>query len=394
MTTPTSWRRGGLAVLLLALVVAGCSAQAAPTPTPHPTSPLSPSESPSQQPSSSPSAPPSIPAVTWEPGTVPAAPGGSAITSMVATADGRLVAIGFDGGFGTVLWTSDDGRTWTDVTPTEFASYGLVSLARLGDRLVAVGRGDTINVEANVAAVLLSDDGLNWRPADTRILGQLIDVMVTDDGLLAVGGVPMGDSAGIWRSSDGESWERLGPDFEHAFLWSIVEGGPGLVAAGWRRNPEPDLAVWTSTDGAEWTLAPDPEGSASFEAHDLVALPGGTLVMTGSAFDGSGGRIWTSPDGVAWELADADFEGGAARTLIDAPAGLVALGFRDMSAVAWVSTDAGRTWAQLGRPIPDAYLSGGFLSDDGVLHLLGGTQEGTLETGITGRAMVWSAPFD
>ena len=185
-----------------------------------------------------------------------------------------------------------------------------------------------------------------------------------------------------------------GRDFKHAFLWSIAEGGPGLVAVGWRRNPEPDLAVWTSTDGTDWTLAPDPEAFEGYEATDVIATPDGTLVMAGSAFDGSGGRIWTSTDGVAWELAAFDPDGGAARSLAWSPQGIIAVGSREMDAMAWISADDGASWQPLGDPIPNAYLNAAHVTDGGLVLLVGGTQEGTLETGISGRAMIWSGSLD
>ena len=335
-----------------------------------------------------------MPAVAWRPAHAPDAPDLSSIIAVVGALDGRLVAIGFDGGFGSILWSTTDTQTWSDVTPADFPSAGVAGITQLGDLVVAVGRGDTIDVDANLAAVYLSDDGLTWRQAATRIDGQLIDVVTTNDGLYAVGGVPTGDSAGVWHSMDGEAWERIGPDFEHAFLWSIAEGGPGLVAVGWRRNPDPDLSVWTSPDGNEWTLAPDPEGFAGFEATDVTATPDGTLVMAGSAFDGSGGRIWTSTDGVRWELSDFEPDGGFARNLAWSPYGVIAVGARDEAGVAWISPDGGRTWEPLGDPIPDAYLNSAYVSDGGLVFVAGGTQTGTIETGITGRAMIWNGAFD
>ena len=79
---------------------------------------------------------------------------------------------------------------------------------------------------------------------------------------------------------------------------------PDWSPSGWRRNPEPDLAVWTSPDGASpGPLPPDPEGFAGYEATDVVDLDG-TLVMVGSSFTGEGGRIWFSDDGFTWEPAE------------------------------------------------------------------------------------------
>ncbi len=331
--------------------------------------------------------------VGWEAATVPSSDAASATLQIVPGGEG-LIAIGFDGAFGSILWTSGDGgRTWTDITPAEFASIGIASVVEFDGMLVGVGRGDTINVDAQQAAVYLSDDGLAWRKVETaeQLIGQMIDVVATDDGLFAAGGVPGADAAGVWHSTDAETWERVGGDLEHAFLWSIAEGGPGLVAVGWRRNPDPDLAVWTSADaGVTWDMAPDPEGFAGFEATDVAALPDGTLAMVGSAFDGSGGRIWTSPDGIAWTLAVDTMSGVYARSLALTPAGLVAVGGGDdMQGRAWLSAD-GTEWSPLGEPLPEAFFTSAYATDDGLL-VTGATQTGTMETGIDARAGVWLA---
>ena len=383
-----------LVVLALATLVA-CTGQPGPSvePSVAPSEAPVPSDEPSVAPSKQPS-PSQLPSVVgWEAATVPNSDTASATLQIVPGGEG-LIAIGFDGAFGSILWTSGDGgRTWTDITPAEFASIGIASVVEFDGMLVGVGRGDTINVDAQQAAVYLSDDGVEWRKVETaeQLIGQMIDVVATDDGLFAAGGVPGADAAGVWHSIDAETWERVGGDLEHAFLWSIAEGGPGLVAVGWRRNPDPDLAVWTSADaGLTWDLAPDPEGFAGFEATDVAALPDGTLAMVGSAFDGSGGRIWTSPDGVAWTLAVDTMDGVYARSLALTPAGLVAVGGGDdMQGRAWLSAD-GSEWAPLGEPVPESFFTSAFATEDGLL-VTGATQTGTLETGIDARAGVWLA---
>jgi len=376
----------------LAMVLAACSAdpgQSSAPPTTSPPASVPPAETPAPTPE--PSDVPTPPTLAYEPATVPATELNSAIITIAPGGDG-LVAIGFDGGFGSLLWTSaDGGRTWTDITPADFASIGIASVVELDGMLVGVGRGETIDIEAEQAAVYLSDDGVTWRKVETaeQLVGQIIDVVATDDGLFAVGGVPGADSAGVWHSTDGEAWERIGGDVDHAFLWSIAEGGPGLVAVGWRRNPEPDLAVWTSADaGQTWQLAPDPEGFAGFEATDVAALPDGTLAMVGSAFDGSGGRIWTSTDAAEWTLAVDDVDGAYARSVVLTPAGLVAVGGgEDMEGRAWLSTD-GVAWTELGDPLEGTFFTGAVPTADGLL-LTGGTQAGTIETGIVAHAGVW-----
>ncbi len=380
-------------LLALVLVLSACTtATADPSIVPsEPPPPASAPPSDAPTPTPQPSQPTDPPAIVYEPAEVPASENGSSTITIVPGGEG-LVAIGFDGGFGTLLWTSaDGGRTWTDITPPDFASIGIASVVEFDGMLVGVGRGDTINVEAEEAAVYLSDDGVGWRKVETaeQLVGQMIDVISTDDGLFAVGGVPGADSAGVWHSTDALTWTRVGGDFEHAFLWAIAEGGAGLVAVGWRRNPEPDLAVWTSADaGQNWRLAPDPEGYAGFEATDVAALPDGTLAMVGGAFDGSGGRIWTSTDGASWALVEDDMPGVFARNVTLTDAGLLATGGgEDMAARAWLSTD-GAAWTPLGDPVDGAIFTGAAETPDGVL-LSGGTQSGTLETGIVARAAIW-----
>ena len=381
------------ALIALVALTAACTADPGPSSPPSdppPPASVPPSETPipTPEPTEAPSIPPTI---AYEPATVPDTAQNSSTLSIVPGGDG-LVAIGFDGAFGSLLWTSaDGGRTWTDITPADFASIGIASVVEYDGMLVGVGRGDTINVDAEQAAVYLSDDGVAWRKVETaeQLVGQMIDVVATDDGLFAVGGVPGADSAGVWHSTDAETWTRVGGDLEHAFLWSIAEGGPGLVAVGWRRNPEPDLAVWTSADaGQTWTVAPDPEGFAGFEATDVATLPDGTLAMVGSSFDGTGGRIWTSTDGAEWTIAMDDMDGVYARSLTLTDTGLLATGGgEDMNGRAWHSSN-GVAWTALGDPLEGTFFTGAVATPDRVL-LTGGTQAGTMETGIVAHAGVW-----
>ena len=377
---------------LTALILAGCATQSTPSPTPTQIPASDPaSPSPTPQPSA-----PAAPAFEIQPGDVPDSPVGSSMTIVYPMAEG-FAAIGFDGAFGSILWSSPDGRSWTDVTPEGFASVGIVSVVPFEGGFVGVGRANTTEVDLEVAAVYRSDDGLDWRRVTGDDMdGQLIDVVATDAGLFAVGGVPAADAAGIWHSTDGESWSRVGPDLEHAFLWSIAEGGPGLVAVGWRRNPEPDLAVWTSADdGRTWELSQDPERGAGSEATDVIALESGDISMVGGAHDGSGGRMWASADGITWELAMIDgsdlIPGAVARTVSSLSGGLVAVGGSEtMEALAWFSAD-GRSWEQIdGSATPNAYFPAA-VSVDGSMLIAGATQEGTMETGIKSHAQIWIA---
>lgn len=94
-----------------------------PTPTAPPAS-VPPSEAPEPSETPEPSEPAAPPVVGFEPAEVPTTENSTAIT-VIARREGELVAIGFDGGFGSLLWASGDGgRTWTDLgEPLEGAFF-------------------------------------------------------------------------------------------------------------------------------------------------------------------------------------------------------------------------------------------------------------------------------
>ena len=373
-------KHAALAIVVALLVVAGCAASPSPGPsaTPRPT-----------QPAGSPTPAPSL-GFAWTAATVPPSKVSAVSLSIVPGGDG-LVATGYDGAFGSILWTSTDGSVWRDITPPDFESAGLVSVVPFEGGLLAVGRGDTFDVDTETAAAWISENGTSWRrvAGGPDMVGQLIDVVATDRGLYAVGGVPGDDAAGIWHSADGENWERTGGDFGGAFMWSIAEGGPGLVVTGWRRNPEPDLAIWTSADGIDWTLAPDPEGFKGFEGVDVIDADGTLVIVGNSLVEAREARIWTSEDGLTWKLADiaGSLTNASMRKLLATPSGIVAVGGHGNDAAAWISSD-GLTWDALGETVPNAFFNAAFLNGDTIV-VAGATQEGTTETGIDVYAKLW-----
>jgi hypothetical protein len=178
------------------------------------------------------------------------------------------------------------------------------------------------------------------------------DVVSTGTGLIAVG--RDGLDAAVWRSSDGETWERVRSDALDApgaqEMIAVTAGGPGLVVVGYedgggeRRR---DAAVWTF-DGTDWrrvaagTLTA-PEG----QEMRAVAIVGDRVVAGGS--DTSDGdrdaAMWTSADGLRWSQLRDDQLGGTGDQEIDAVAtldgGIVAAGdapsrvLSDQDAAVW-----------------------------------------------------------
>jgi len=392
-----------LIVLPTLLLLAACSA--APSQSPAASASASPEGTPdasasaSASPSAAPSESPSSPAeLAWERLDVPSLGQDGTVIDVEAAGPG-FVALATYGPTGSAILTSPDGREWTAVPQPEWTHVGLAGMVEADGRLIAVGR-DTSDVDTDIAMAWISDDGIEWRRAagGPDLEGsQLIDVVETDDGFVAIGGYPTQDGAGAWTSPDGEVWTRAEPtdSFEHAFIWAVAEGGPGLVAVGWRRNADPetgfDPAFWTSVDGREWALAPTPDGAAATQVRDLVGS-GDTMVAVGDLLMGGQAFAWVSTDGTSWETVDApdSFEGALFADVAAIPGGFLAVGGRNVDdGGAWVSSD-GREWTVVDDPIfADASLVEA-LAVGGDVIVVGNTQTRIAGTeSYTWQPMTW-----
>ncbi|MER7546481.1 hypothetical protein ABTW95_26090 [Spirillospora sp. NPDC127506] len=251
-----------------------------------------------------------------------------AVTSLAAS-DGKAVAVGSANGEA-AAWTSADGRTWNRAQGTGAA------LSRPGpQRLLSVTSGPQgwlavgfDQAKPRRPLVVTSADGTSWQAADesevfkagehelvtySAASGPAGYVIVGDDGL----------SAATWFSPDLKNWTRgtgVGGSGLKAlpnsnrWLRSVAGGQFGFAAAGGLRDPAAPRqssyrpAVWTSSDGEQWTLKqlPLPPGVQEGVLTQISAK-GGTLVATGNArkaagriaigyLSGDGGRTWKPVD--------------------------------------------------------------------------------------------------
>ena len=252
----------------------------------------------------------------------------------VAVADDTLVAWGTAsrhtedlGLTSPVIWTSQDGRSWSNALD---ASDGD------GPNAMAAGPGGLAAVfdDTGHLVVRVSTDGSTWEqvadmgaarsedadgmPLDLEVSG----IAASDAGFVAAGGfgprclmagVPCGpDEAFIWTSADGRLWSRLptGEQFAHAGASDIVSWGDRFVVGG-AQNGQP--AIWVSgpppggagaesasnstptpaalTPSPEPTVVPpaafagtweaiDPPPDSSHLTMEIVALNGGTYAVT------------------------------------------------------------------------------------------------------------------
>ena len=189
----------------------------------------------------------------------------------------------------------------------------------------------------------------------------------------------------MWTSPDGITWERV-PHDEAVFggpqdqiMWAVVPAGPGLVAVGQAGEgvgaggPDQPAAVWTSTNGRDWSRVPEqaallsgfsPEGpgSADWARIDDVVIGGPGLVAAGRVGKcthvcDEDGAAWTSIDGITWQRSLVEEAKGVrfdqmygVATIGDVLVGVGKGSDNNMvlgPAVAWMSNDGGDTWARV-----------------------------------------------
>jgi hypothetical protein len=392
--------------LALALVVAVAACSPADAPAASATASARPDRPPAA--TASASAAPSVAApsdtpdelgeIAWEHATMPSLGQDSVVIDVEAAGPG-CGALATSGPTGSAILTSPDGRSWTAVQQPRWTSVGLSGMVEAADgRLVAVGR-DTTDVDTNVAMVWISEDGIEWRRAEggPDLDGaQLIDVIETDTGFVAIGGYPTRDAAGAWTSPDGEIWTRAAETetFQHAFAWAVAEVGPNVVAVGWRRDEGPSgfaPATWFSADGVHWTLSATPDGPPGTQVRDLAAS-GGVVAAVGDLLVGGESFAWLSADGMWWEPVETSstFEGAVVADVAAIGGGFVAVGGRNVDdGGVWISRD-GRDWTLVEHAVFDDASLVETLQVGGDLIVVGNTQERIAGTeSYAWQPMIW-----
>jgi hypothetical protein len=215
--------------------------------------------------------------VAWERVPDPAGaftgPGNQRMEAVVAGGPG-LVAVGFESrdpvgmnlGAQAAIWTSRDGYTW------ERASLDGASVGPLGTMLhaAAVGESGLVAVGRDISMYVGAPIPENPGPAE-------FFAVPTEPGDPAK--QRSYESAAVWVSSDGVSWERVSPydpvfggmPESHPDAYSI-DGGPIRM-----------LSIWLSTDGYTWSRVDDGDpvwGEWRGEGRDL-AVDGGRVVSVG-----------------------------------------------------------------------------------------------------------------
>ena len=245
---------------------------------------------------------------------------------------------------GDVVVVVSPGEQWTVVGGSETAFGGLRGSQQMeavtasANGLVAVGADDASGDLD--AAVWRSRDGVEWSRVDAgnpALAGDgrqvMTDVVAGGPGFIAVGsgtnpavsseveGVGFVEAV-VWTSADGETWTRGSKaqsltaddpcllEEPATSMSAVAAGGPGFVAVGTRNcRAHQHAAVWTSTDGLTWEMAP-PDREAALGPGDQIMRDiverDGTLVAVGQATEGNAFSVpaaWASTDGITWTRA-------------------------------------------------------------------------------------------
>jgi hypothetical protein len=203
-----------------------------------------------------------------------------AVADVVEGPDG-LVAVGEDFSGAPVIIRSRDGTHWMEHPVARgFESSRLSGIVRRGDRLMAYGYARQAG--ATIPLLLGSTDGDHWK--EEPLTG-----MTGGPTAMAVGkGRVVAEAEGsLWWSEDGRRWVRAvtsGPGGQKVF--ALTWTGDRFVAVGSVARPG-FIGVWTSPDGERWLFEPGALDLGSFGGGQDVAGVRETVVVLGSAPEGS-----------------------------------------------------------------------------------------------------------
>ena len=177
-------------------------------------------------------------------------------------------------GRGGVLWQSVDGVTWRELTNAALPRAGPWS------QITNVSRGFLAHDERGLS--LFSRDGATWIPADDGPGGQLVHVIETWDGLLAVDESPAGVPR-TWHGTIGTravTWQHraeMDATLEGSRIAALVPDGDQGLAIGW--NTATGEAVAWRMSVAGWRPEPFPHAEMGGVPTVVAAGPAGTVAV-------------------------------------------------------------------------------------------------------------------
>src|SRR3954470_3460132 len=262
-------------------------------------------------------------------------PGEQQINGLSPLKGAGFIVVGSDTSSGSedaAVWLSPDGNTWNKVPSAPLGGPGKQSMNRVSSTSTNVGllgvgsTTDTDDGTQDGAIWSSTAGGNNWTlqpvgelggPGDQEVLRVTVLKSGITTGFVAVGTSTLnGDSdAAVWTSVDGQTWVRvpdpdgvLGGDGNQG-MTDVQQVDDLLVAGGFDTGDGLDAAIWTSSNGTDWTLLSSDLAEAGDQVINRIlttkpveglAVPaiiaGGTSTVDGD----QDGAIWYSDDGETW----------------------------------------------------------------------------------------------
>ena len=213
------------------------------------------------------------------------------------------------------VWASADGMSWDLVDSAP--AFGEVALHQM------VSHDNSLFLSGGVVDSRFSQSDDVWRSGSGRTWVQATSAaafgtrsnhqMVShDNSLWMVGGSTAGTKDNqVWRSADGEVWERVtvsGNTFSGRSRHRMVSHGGSLwVVGGSDTGNSLVNDVWRSADGRRWEqVAAGVAAFAGRDAFELVSYRGSLWFVGGRTAGGFRSDVWRSADGANWDLVTAD----------------------------------------------------------------------------------------
>ena len=250
-------------------------------------------------------------------------PGLSALTSLTQGSAGWLAA----GGPGPVMLTSTDGTTWQrasgSITQDLAGVSAVVTAANPSGYVIAANLAASRS--GGTAELWWSPNLTSWTRAtsmnDTNGAGQVLAIGADAHEFIAVGSD--GGHPAVWTTTDGKDWTMiplgLPPGASAAALQQVAINGDHVVALGQatKAGQSVPFAELSADGGASWQEAPFGSAGPGTAVTALTASSGGFTAATQSGGPGQqDAQIWTSATGSAWTPAQVSgLSGGGAHEI-------------------------------------------------------------------------------
>jgi hypothetical protein len=277
------------------------------------------------------------------------------------------------------------------------------AVAAYGAGFVGVGEDLQFDGPLN-GGIWTSSDGTTWNRlgvAENDLVDAEVDLVASSGKrLVAIGSVRHGDAAPtgargiVWTSDDATAWRRVGnvSPFGDASIFGVTGGSSRFIA--WGREGR-NAAVFMSTDGVAWERAPAPTSFAGAQIAAIGAYRGGFVAVGANepSTPTTGGpnqttaAAWWSPDGEAW-IPGSTAAGPGLGSLEVGARGLLAIGGSECGCIApsilWRSTD-GQRWTRVGD---DLLPSPAYASDGSRIVRFDSQGTGAISTSADGDTWV------